>query len=294
MPSEKQKHSVIFLGTPDFAVPSLQKLLASEGFEVTLVITQPDKPVGRTQELSALPVKVLAEQHGIPVFQPKNINKEWAERPIKKKPDFLVVVAYGQILSQEILDEPTIAPVNVHASLLPRWRGASPIQHAILAGDTETGVTIQRMKLELDSGPILGQEKIQVDERATTESLFALLAELGAKLLMRTLNEPLNPVDQDDSGITLCTKLTRKDGEVDPKKMSAAEIHQKVRALVPWPGVKAVLFGNEVKLISTELSAAKDSVEVDCKDGTILFVTKLQAPGKKPMSGAEWKRGLKH
>lgn len=289
---QSQRKTVFFLGTPEFAVPSLQALMDSPEFDVILVITQPDKPVGRSQEITPPPVKVLAEINHIPVFQPRNVNKEWEERPVREKPDFLVVVAYGQILKENILQEPALAPVNVHASLLPRWRGASPIQHAILAGDRESGVTIQWMKQELDSGPILAQKSVKLDATVTQKSLHDELAKEGAELLLRTLQSALQPREQNDAEVTLCKKLSREDGIVNLQNMSATEIDRRVRALVPWPGVKTELFGQEVKLIETALVPSADALEVPCNGGS-LYITKLQPPGKKPMTGAEWKRGIK-
>ena len=163
--------TIIFCGTPAFAVPSLEALAADAAFDIRLVITQPDKPQGRKQMLTAPPVKLAAERLGIPVWQPENINAEISKLEAgSSQLDYLIVVAYGKILKKQLLDLPTIAPINVHASLLPRWRGASPIEHAILAGDTDTGVTVQIMAERLDEGGILAQQKIAIDPRMV--SLF--------------------------------------------------------------------------------------------------------------------------
>ena len=214
-------YSVIFCGTPAFAVPSLTALIADPRFAVNLVISQPDKPAGRKLLPAPSPVKAAAEKYGIPVCQPIDINEEWGRQ---SPPDFLVVVAYGQILGQPLLDLPRLAPVNLHASLLPRWRGASPIQHAILAGDRETGVTIQRMVRELDAGPILARATTPIAARETVRTLGDRLARMGADLLLRTLTRPLEEILQDAAEITACRKLTRADGAVSPRERTAEDI----------------------------------------------------------------------
>lgn len=296
--------SVIFCGTPAFACPSLQALFDDPAFTVTRVITQPDKPVGRKQEMTPPPVKLLAEKLGIPVLQPKDINQNLKPETYNLKPDFLVAVAYGQILSPELLAWPKIAPINVHASLLPRLRGASPIHHAILAGEKETGITIQRMAEKLDTGPILAQKRVPVDPRETFRTLHDKLSALGAELLIQTLKKPLQETPQDESQATFCSKLTRERGVVDPKIMTAQEIDRHVRALVPWPGVKMLLSSSEgakrlsreagtheIKLLETSLTPHPDSFELPCSKGTTLFVLAIQSSGKKAMTGKEWVRG---
>lgn len=285
--------SVIFAGTPAFAVPSVQALLDDDAFRVELVITQPDKPVGRSQELTASPVKMLAEKKKIPIWQPQNIKKEMTRHwsLVTGHCDFLVLVAYGQLLSQEILDLPHIAPVNLHASLLPRWRGASPIQHAILAGDTESGVTVQRMIRALDAGPILGQHSVTLQERETATTLHDTLAAAGATLLVNTLKETLQEGEQDVSLVTACGKLSREDGLVDPSAMTAIEIDRRVRALTPWPGVRATIRGHEVKVLETNLEPVEHALSLECAGHSTLFVTKLQSPGGKPLMASEWVKG---
>lgn len=276
------------MGTPAFAVPSLQKLIES-GMQIDLVITQPDKPVGRKQEITPPPVKILAQKHTIPVFQPKNINKEWEEYVSKQSitaPDFLIVVAYGQILSDKLLSWPNVAPINVHGSLLPQFRGASPIQEAILQNENETGVTIQRMVKELDAGPILSQEKITIDARETFTTLHDKLSFLGAALLPNTLSHPITENPQDEAKKTMCRKLTRADGTVDITSMTAEEIDRKVRALNPWPGVTM----DTLKLLETSLIETNESTPIQCKN-SVLHLVRVQPAGKKPMSGKEWERG---
>lgn len=271
--------SVIFAGTPDFAVPSLEALVQDERFTVELVITQPDRPVGRKQVLTPPPVKLCAEKYGIPVAQPQNIN-EFA----MPAADYLIVVAYGQLLKQHVLDIPEIAPVNVHGSLLPRWRGAAPIQAAILAGDTETGVTIQKIVAALDAGDILAQASTPISTDETSEQLYQKLSEMGANLLVETLAKPLEPTVQDASQVTVCKKLTRQDGVVDPSTMTAEDIHRKVRALVPWPGVTCEVEGKQMKLLQTHLQNTDKAIALSCAKNTTLYITKYQEPGKKTVA----------
>lgn len=268
-------------------MPSLAALCADPRFVVDLVISQPDKPVGRKQELTPSAVKLFAQEQGIQVWQPASFNKEFADQHFKRRPDFLVVVAYGQILSQPILNFPVFAPVNVHASLLPLLRGASPLQHAVLLGHKESGITVQQMMAALDSGPILGQESITLDPRETTTSLHDKLSILGAHLLIDTLSKPLKPIAQNHAQATFCHKLTRDDGLINFQTMTAEEIDRKVRALVPWPGVK----WNEVKILETQLVDSLDVVMIPCKDQSQLFITTLQPSGKSPMSGKDFERG---
>lgn len=299
----KRPFSIIVAGTPVFAVPSLRALIDDPAFDMKLVITQPDKPVGRKKIIAPSPVKTLAMEAGIPVWQPENINREWqskvechASKDDQHATDFrlstfdyLVVVAYGQILSEEILGAPRIAPVNLHASLLPRWRGASPIQSAILAGDTETGVTVQKMVRKLDAGPVLAREATPIAADETFRTLHDRLSAMGANLLVHTLKHTLVETPQAESSSTICSQLSRSGGIVDTQ-MTAEEIDRHVRALVPWPGVRMTIDGEEVKLIATSLQKKKDSIEVDCKDSVLSVVT-LQPSGKNAMPAAAWMRG---
>lgn len=282
--------SVVFCGTSAFALPCLEALSGDGRFRVTAVITQPDKPVGRKQLLTPPPVKTLAERLKLPVFQPVKINAEWSNiAAAVERPDFLVAVSYGQILSQEILDFATRAPVNVHASLLPELRGASPIQHAILLNHAQSGVTVQRMVKELDAGPVLGQTILPLEERETAPTLHDKLAAAGAALLLETLAKPLKEIAQDASKATFCRKLSRTDGVVDPAAMTAADIDRRVRALTPWPGVS----WNDMKLLETSLTPHADAYPLPCAGSTTLYVLSLQPAGKKPMPGAAYARGLR-
>lgn len=276
--------SVVFLGTSAFAVPSLRALASDPNFNVRLVITQPDRPVGRKQILTSSPVKLLAEELGIRVEQPENINNfQFSILHFQ----FLVVVSYGQILTQKVLDLPTIAPVNLHASLLPLLRGASPLQHAILQGMKESGVTVQKIVRQLDAGPILAQTIVPLDPRETYQSLHDRLAVLGATLLVETLKKPLAPMEQDASTATICKKLSKEDGVVDPRTMTAVEIDRRVRALTPWPGV--TIDGN--KILRCSLGPGAESLTVICRDATELFIEQIQPPSGKPMSGKAFSLG---
>lgn len=288
--------SIIFCGTPDFAVPSLRALASDPAFTVRLVVTQPDKPAGRKQAVSAPPVKVVAQALEIPVFQPENVNDElptYVQQHPELQPDFLIVVAYGEILSQAVLDLPHTAAVNVHGSLLPRWRGASPIEHAILMGDNETGVTVQQMVQELDAGPLLGSASIPLSPTATSASVREQLSILGAELLAETLKQPLNPVPQPSDGVTFCRKLTKEDGIAVREKMTAEEIDRMVRALNPWPGVLCDVQGKQLKLIETTLDQTPRAAPLACAKDTTLYLIRVQPPGKKEMLAEEWRRGLR-
>ncbi len=290
--------SVVFLGTSAFAVPSLRALAADKRFDVQLVVSQPDRPAGRKQTLTPPPVKITAEELSLKIFQPEKLNSQFpAHRSLGEggsilnsqfpRPDFLVVVSYGQILSEEILAFPVVAAVNVHASLLPKLRGASPLQHAILQGLPETGVTVQRMVKELDAGPILAQSTVKPDNRETFLTLHDKLAVAGAKLLIETLSSPLEGKPQNESDATFCKKLTKSEGITDPKTMDAAQIDRMVRALTPWPGVTI----GDVKILSASLESSDESMPVSCADNSILYVTSIQPAGGKPMSGKEYLRG---
>jgi methionyl-tRNA formyltransferase len=291
MPSS---HSIIFCGTPAFAVPALRALAEDAEFNVTLVVTQPDRPMGRKAELRAPDVKVEAESLKIPVFQPENVNEEllpYLEREGITPPDFLVVVAYGKILKKPILELPRIAPINVHGSLLPRWRGASPVEHAILAGDDETGITVQVMAEELDAGDTLSMEKVAIGSRETALDLRKKLSEFGAGLLRETLKKPLAPRPQPAEGVTFCRKLTKEDGRADAETMTAIEIDRRVRALNPWPGTICTVEGMELKLLETSLEPKTGTVPLPCAKDSTLYLVTVQQAGGKPMPAETWMRG---
>ena len=285
--------SIVFCGTPHFAVPSLRALAGDPRFSVRLVVSQPDRPIGRSSKPVPTPVKAAAMELGIPVFQPERLNKAWQDEPRMASGSFdiLAVVAYGQLLSEDVLSLPRIAPVNVHASVLPRWRGASPIQHAILAGDTESGVTVQRMVRAMDAGPIVGLATTLIGPRETAPELHDRLSQLGAELLRATLAAPLVEREQDPAGITLCGKLSRDDGQVDPAALTAIEIDRRVRAFTPWPGVRMHWEQHTIKLLATSLTPEPDSLCLPCKNNSLLYCVRVQPDSGKPMSGGAWSRG---
>ena len=251
-------------------MPSLQALVAA-GHDVQLVITQPDRP-GHRLRISAPPIKVAAVGLGLPVDQPERIRDPSAvSRLLALAPDVIVVVAYGQIIPASVLSIPRHGAINVHASLLPRHRGAAPIAWAILAGDRETGVTIMRMDEQLDHGPILASRSTPIGEREDAVELTARLAELGAKLLVETLNrlEEVTPVDQAHAKATLARKLTKEEGELG-WDMDARDIDRHVRALQPWPGVTLPTARGRVKVLSGHI------------EGDRYVPDLVQLPGKKP------------
>lgn len=291
------------MGTPDFAVPALQKL--AEQFSVIGVITQPDRPAGRGKKLVSSPVKEAAEILDLEIFQPEDINSEKALTQLQEwDPDLICVAAFGQILSTEVLDLPPAGCLNVHASLLPRWRGASPINAAILTGDQWSGVTIMKMGPGLDDGPIISQEKVSIGPQETAGSLFIKLAELGGELLVRTippyLEGEITPQPQDDSQATYASMLAKKAGEMD-FQLSAQELDRKVRAFSPWPGTYTYWQGTRLLIHKARVkNVTSPGVGVFCKyegspaigtgDG-VLILNELQVAGKSRMSGKEFLNG---
>ncbi len=296
---------IIFAGTPDFSVPSLEALLAA-GQEVVAVYTQPDRPAGRGRKLTPSPVKAAALAQGLPVFQPPTLRDEGAVADLRAlAADLMVVVAYGLLLPQAVLDAPRLGCVNVHASLLPRWRGAAPIQRALLAGDGESGVTIMRMAAGLDTGPLYLLRPLAVAPRETGGTLSDQLARLGAQALVEALpgiaDGSLIPVPQDDDLANYAHKLTKAEAEVDWSR-PAVEIDRLIRAFDPWPVAQTSLEGVSLRLWGSELSdlipppaalpgqvlaAGKGGIEVATGAG-VLRLTRLQPPGKRPMSAAEF------
>lgn len=251
-------------------MPSLRALHAA-GDEIQLVVTQPDKP-GHRMKVTPPPVKVAGQELGLKVYQPERIrDPETVEKLRSLSPDLLVVVAYGQIIPPSVLAIPKLGAVNVHASLLPRHRGAAPVAHAILAGDRETGVTIMRMDEQLDHGPILAVRSTVIAEGEDAVALTSRLAQMGAELLVNTVAriESIEAVDQDHSGATLAPRLRREDGELEWSS-GAAEIDRRVRALRPWPGVTLPTRKGRVKVLSGHL------------EGDRYVPDMVQLPGKKP------------
>ena len=295
---------LVFMGSPDFALPTLRALAAN--YDVVGVITQPDRPAGRGKQLTAPPVKILAKELDLPVIQPARLREPPAMAQLRAwAPDLIVVAAFGQILRQEVLDLPLHGCLNVHASLLPRWRGASPIQAAILAGDAETGVTIMRMDKGLDTGPILIERAIPIAPDDTAATLSDKLSTLGADILIETLpkylSSELKPTPQPEAGATSAPILKKSDGELDAA-LSAEELARKVRAFNPWPGAFIVWKRQPLKVHRARIAAGNAAsgqrrIEgglpaIGTADG-LLILNKVQPAGKKPMSGEEFLRGAR-
>jgi methionyl-tRNA formyltransferase len=297
---------IVFMGTPEFAVPSLRVL--AERYDVVGVVTNPDKPAGRGRRLVSPPVKEQAERLGIPCLQPKRLrdNPEVLEALRAWQPDVIVVAAYGKILPKQVLELPLQGCINVHPSLLPAWRGASPIQAAILAGDAMTGVTLIQMDEGMDSGPVLSQREEPILAEDTAESLGRRLANLGAALLAEALpgylSGSLRPAPQDEGRVTYCKPIHKEDGLLDTRK-SAEHVAREVRAFYPWPGVHFSFQGRLIKVLSAEADA---SCALDPGGlaviggfpaiGTVqgcLVLRQVQPAGKGAMPGDAFLRGLR-
>ena len=266
-------HHVVFLGTPDFAVPSLEALTDHPDFDVVGVITQPDRPAGRGQQVRFSPVKEAALARDLPVFQPKSVNKPDALDQLREwSPDVLVVAAFGQILKPALLELAPHGSINVHASLLPRWRGAAPIHRAVAAGDEITGITIMRVVVPLDAGPTLATARTPISPDETSVELEARLAAMGADLLVKTIDRmaggPIAETPQDDGQATYARRLERADGRVDFDR-PAREIHNAIRGLQPWPLASAMLHGKRLALLASQ---ARPDEAVTAPPGTIVRV----------------------
>lgn len=298
---------LVFCGTPSFAVPTLKKVL-NAGHQVELVVTQPDRPSGRGMQLVAPPVKQTALEAGIPVVQPEKIknNAEFREKLEAIAPEAILVVAYGRIIPEWMLKLPRHGNINLHASLLPRWRGAAPIQWSVAAGDKVTGNTTMRIDAGLDTGDMLLQREMVIGADQTSQDLFQDLSEQGAELMIETLagleNGTITPQKQDDSKATLAPILTREDGHVDFKR-TAAEVYNRFRGFYPWPGAYAFLQGKKLALhrlapVSYNKQAQPGELHIEsgrlllsCGEGTWMEVFELQMEGKKRMPVADFLRG---
>ncbi len=255
---------VVFMGTPDFAVPALQSLLTTPDYQVVGVVTQPDRPAGRGKTIQQSPVKQVALAAHVPILQPEKLRQpEVFEQLQGWQPDLIVVAAFGQILRQNVLDLPRFGCINVHASLLPRWRGAAPIQAAIRAGDTEAGITIMIMDAGLDTGPMLGKRAIPIEPTDTGQKLHDKLAPLGGQLLIETLGPYLRgetkPQPQDESQQTYAPMLRKEDGLIDWTQ-PAETIERQVRAFDPWPGAYTFWNGQQLKILSGKIVAGPGAV----------------------------------
>lgn len=295
---------IVFMGTPDFAVPCLQRLL-EDGHEVPAVFTQPDKPVGRHAVLTPPPVKQLALSHGIPVYQPTKMRDGTVAALLRElAPDCLVVVAYGRILPQEILDVPPRGCVNIHGSLLPRYRGAAPIQWSVIRGETVTGVTSMFMDAGMDTGDIIDTLTTPIGENETAGELFERLAPLGARLLSTTLaaiaDGTVTRRPQNDAEATMAPMLEKAMGRLDLTR-PAQELHNQVRGMNPWPGAFCTAGGKTLKIHETRVAAGSgapgtllcaDPVTVACGEGALQLMT-VQPEGKPRMAAEAWLRGAR-
>ncbi|MFY9908597.1 MAG: methionyl-tRNA formyltransferase [Candidatus Sulfotelmatobacter sp.] len=302
-----QSLNLVFCGTPSFAVPTLERLVAS-GFQIRLVVTRPNRPKGRGLELVSSPVKQSAVRLGLPITQPERIkiNEEFRKQLTNLKPDAIIVVGYGRIIPQWMLDLPPLGNLNLHASLLPKYRGAAPVQWAIAMGETVTGVTTMKIDAGLDTGDILLQREIPIAPEDTAETLSPRLATIGADLTVETLRGlqagTIHPQPQDDSRATLAPILKKEDGLIDFGR-PAAEILNRLRGFQPWPGAytrfraknfhiwKAVQI--ERSLSPAELKVEGDYLFAGCAQGTAIELLDVQLEGKKRTSAAEFIRGYR-
>jgi methionyl-tRNA formyltransferase len=291
---------LIFMGTPDFAVPALNALIAA-GHEIPLVFTQPDKPRGRGQKVTFSPVKECAVKCNIEVFQPQSLRRgEDAIRSLEiikeVNPEVIIVAAYGQILPLEILEYPRYGCINIHASLLPRWRGAAPINFCIMHGDTESGVTIQQMAEGIDTGDMLLSESCGITESMTAFELYDILKEIGARLIVKFAENPdeylkCKTAQEDDTKATHAPMITKEMKQIDWNK-TAAEIYNFIRGL---SGEAYVFFGEKrLKVFSSEIvEIINHELDFTCGDGAVLRLLEVQPEGKKRMSAEEYLRGIK-
>ncbi len=309
------------MGTPEFAVPSLHKLIEA-GHEIVAVFTQPDRPVGRKQVVTPPPVKVFAAGHSLAILQPAKIRNEEARlqlEPLFKQVDAGVVAAYGRILPDWMLNAPPHGCVNVHSSLLPKYRGAAPINWAIARGERETGVTIMRMDAGLDTGPTLLRRAISIGDEETAAELTPRLAELGAESLLEVLSKlergEITPEPQNDAEATLAPILKREDGEVD-WTMTATEIFNRLRGFTPFPGCYTFFNGHRLEIVKArvdqaaagpggvsedkfepgtvcEMAKTKESFVVACGEATGLRITEVQPEGKRPMAARDYLNGAR-
>lgn len=297
--------NIVFMGTPDFSVPCLQRMI-DDGHNVSAVFTQPDKPKGRGHHMTPPPVKELALKYDIPVYQPQRLrNSDAVEILSEIAPELIIVVAYGQILPKEVLELPKFGCINIHASLLPRYRGAAPIQWCVLNGEKKSGVTSMQMDVGLDTGDMLLTAETEIGENDTTEDLHDRLSVLGAQVMSDTIKlleeGGLNPRKQDDSLSNYAPMLSKELCPID-WNVSAQSVHNKVRGLYSWPCATAELDGKVIKIHKTalcgkimgepgEIVQCDKKLIVSCGDGEGIEIVTLQAQGKKAMNSADYLRG---
>ena len=304
MSSKNTKLRIAFMGTPEFSVPTLQSLI-SFGHDIRAVYTQPPRPAGRGKKNKVSPVHSLAELNGLTVKTPHSLKTDEEQEYFEKLGlDAAIVVAYGLILPKTFLEVPRLGCINIHASLLPRWRGAAPIQRAIMAGDTKTGVTIMQMDEQLDTGPIFTTSEVEITDQTTSETLHQSMANLGACIINKTLKDinskNLRAIEQSTSGISYADKLSRDEGYVDWNK-SAEEIEKLVRALYPWPGAWTEIDGSRIKIFESKVIPASkqtfppgtiidNKLTISCGRNSLRLV-RLQKQGKKVMNTKEYLNG---
>ena len=304
MSSKNTKLRIAFMGTPEFSVPTLQSLI-SFGHDIRAVYTQPPRPAGRGKKNKVSPVQSLAELNGLTVKTPHSLKTDEEQEYFEKLGlDAAIVVAYGLILPKTFLEVPRLGCINIHASLLPRWRGAAPIQRAIMAGDIKTGVTIMQMDEQLDTGPIFTTSEVEITDQTTSETLHQSMANLGACIINKTLKDinskNLRAIQQSTSGISYADKLSRDEGHVDWNK-SAEEIEKLVRALYPWPGAWTEIDGSRIKIFESKVIPASKQIfppgtiidnklTISCGRNSLRLV-RLQKQGKKIMNTEEYLNG---
>ncbi len=300
-------YRMLFFGSATFSAPLLETLAQDKRFEVIGVVTQPDRPVGRKGELTPPPIKTTALNLGLPVFQYESVKPTEVIAELKEKqPDLIIVASFGQIMPQALLDVGKLGAINFHWSLLPKYRGASPIQGAIIEGEGKTGATIMLMDAKMDHGAILNQLEEKIEPTDTSDILYHRLSQKGAPLLADTIigyiEKTITPKEQDHSQATFVKILTRENGKLDPVERTAEELERRVRAYQPWPGAYLELEGKRLKVLKTELGPPtseppstlfndKDLPCIACKQGTSLRLTEVQPEGKKPMKGQDFLRG---
>ena len=307
--AKTQAERIVFFGTPDFAVPTLEALIEA-GRKPVAVVTRPPRPAGRGQEVSEPAVAETAREHGLDVLQPERVrDEEFLERMRALEPDLFVVVAFGQIFPAELLELPKLGSVNLHASLLPKYRGASPIQSAVAAGEKKTGVTTMLMEEELDAGPILLQEEVEIRRSETAGELSERLAKVGARLMVETLERladgKLKQRKQREESASYASKFSKDDGRMN-WALEAEELYNRMRALDPWPGMTANFKGRPVKVLwgvpmswekgpsgftGTYLGLRQGKMAILCGGDTVFGIEELQRPGKKPQRAADFVNG---
>lgn len=302
--------SIVYMGTPDFAVNAL-KMLVDARYNVKAVVTQPDKPTGRKQHITPSPVKQIAQSYNIPVLQPEKVKKniDFIEQIRELSPDLLIVAAYGNILPKKLLEIPRFGAINIHGSLLPKYRGASPIQCALLNGESRTGVTIMLMDEGMDTGDMLLKKEIPITDNDTSQTIHDSLAQLGAEALLKTipgyLSGEIKAQNQNDNEATYCGLISKQDGQIDWDQEDAKSIYNKWQAYTPWPGIYTFLNNKRVKLLTLKkvdstllpptrqlapgtLYVQDELLYAYCKSSTRLRIDTLQIEGKKPIDSIDF------